>query len=50
MSIAAEQLRDDFLELRFDLVDVLAGRERGAVANPEDVRCRPRTSPRPRRC
>ena len=38
MSVAAERLRDDFLELRFDLVDILAGREPGAVADSEDMR------------
>ena len=37
MRVAAEGLRDDLLELRFDLVDSLAGREAGAVADAEDV-------------
>ena len=35
--VAAERLRDDLLELGFDLVDSLAGREAGAVADAEDV-------------
>ena len=38
MRVAAEGLRDDLLELRFDLVDILAGSEAGAVADAEDVR------------
>ena len=36
--VAAEGLRHDLLELRFDLVDRLARREAGAVADAEDVR------------
>ena len=35
--VAAEGLRHDLLELRLDLVDGLAGREAGAVADAEDV-------------
>ena len=35
--VAAEGLRHDLLELGFDLVDILAGREAGAVADAEDV-------------
>ena len=35
--VAAEGLRDDLLELGLDLVDRLAGREAGAVADAEDV-------------
>jgi hypothetical protein len=35
--VAAEGLRDDFLELRFNLVDRLAWSETGAVANAEDM-------------
>lgn len=38
VSVAAEGLRDNLLELRFDLVDILARREAGSVADPEDVR------------
>ena len=38
MRVAAEGLRDDLVELRFDLVDILAGREAGAVADPEHMR------------
>ena len=37
VSVAAEELGHDFLELGFDLVDVLAGCEAGAVADAEDV-------------
>jgi hypothetical protein len=37
VGVAAEGLRHDFLELGFDLVDILAGREAGPVADPEDV-------------
>ena len=36
--VAAERLGDDLLELRLDLVDILARREAGAVADAEDVR------------
>ncbi len=36
--VTAEGLRDDLLELRFDLSDRLARREAGAVADAEDVR------------
>ena len=36
--VAAERLRDDLLELGLDLVDRLARREAGAVADAEDVR------------
>ena len=36
--VAAERLRDDFLELGLDLIDCLARREAGAVADAEDVR------------
>jgi hypothetical protein len=35
--IAAEGLRNDLLELSLDLVDILAGREAGAVADAEHV-------------
>jgi hypothetical protein len=35
--VAAEGLRNDLLELRLDLVDILARREAGAVANAEDM-------------
>jgi hypothetical protein len=35
--VAAEGLWHDLLELRLDGVDRLAGRESGAVADPEDV-------------
>ena len=38
VSIAAEGLRDDLLELRLDLVRRLARREAGAVADAKDVR------------
>ena len=37
VSVAAEGLRHDLLELGFDLIDVLAGREASAVADAEDV-------------
>ena len=37
VGVAAERLRDDLFELRLDFVDVLAGREAGAVADAEDV-------------
>jgi len=37
VGVAAEGLRNDFLELGFDLVDIRAGREAGAVADSEDV-------------
>ena len=36
--VAAERLRDDLVQLRLDLVRVLAGRKTGPVADPEDVR------------
>jgi hypothetical protein len=36
--VAPERLRHDLVELRFDLVRRLAGREPGAVADAEDVR------------
>ena len=36
--VAAERLGDDLLELGFDLVDSLARRETGAVADAKDVR------------
>jgi hypothetical protein len=36
--VAPERLRHDLFQLRFDIIDGLAGREAGAVANPEDVR------------
>jgi hypothetical protein len=35
--VAAEGLRDDLLKLGLNLVDILAGRESGAVADAEDV-------------
>ena len=35
--VTAERLRDDSVELGFDLLRRLAGREAGAVADPEDV-------------
>jgi hypothetical protein len=35
--IAAERLRNDFLELGFHLVDGLAGGETGAIADPEHM-------------
>jgi hypothetical protein len=38
VSIAAEGLGHDPFELRFDLIDILARREAGSVADPEDVR------------
>jgi len=38
VSVAPEGLRDNLLELRFDLIDVLSRSEAGAVADPEDVR------------
>jgi hypothetical protein len=38
MRIAPEGLRYELLELRFDVVDRLARRETGAVADAEDVR------------
>jgi hypothetical protein len=38
VSVAAEGLRNDLLELRLDLVDRLAWSQAGAVADPEDVR------------
>ena len=37
MSVAAEGLGDDLFEPGFHFVDVLAGREAGAVAHSEDV-------------
>ena len=37
MRVAAEGLRHDLFQLRFDLVDVFAGREAGAVADSENV-------------
>ena len=37
MSVAAEGLRHDLLELRLDVVDRFAGRQAGAVADTEDV-------------
>jgi len=37
MRVAAEGLRDEFLELRLDRIDILAGCEPGSVAHPEDV-------------
>ena len=37
MRIAAEGLRHDLLELGLDLVDILAGRQAGAIADAEDV-------------
>ena len=37
VGIAAEGLRDDLLEPGLDLVDILARREAGAVADSEDV-------------
>ena len=37
MRIAAEGLRDDLLQLGFDDLDRLAGREAGPVAHAEDV-------------
>ena len=37
MSVAAEGLRDDLLELRLDLVDGLPGCEARAVADAKDV-------------
>ena len=37
VGVAPEGLRDDLLELGFNLVDRLAGREAGAVADPKDV-------------
>ena len=37
VSVAAEGLRDDLLELGLDLVDRLSGREAGSVAYAEDV-------------
>jgi hypothetical protein len=36
--VAPEGLRHDLLELGFDLVDRLAGRETGTIADAEDVR------------
>ena len=38
MRVAAERLGDNLLELRFDLVDILAGRQTRAIANAKDVR------------
>jgi len=38
MRVSAEGLRNDLLELRFDLVDGLAGRESRAIADAEHVR------------
>ena len=38
MRVAAEWLRDNFFELRFDLIDCLSGRQSGAVADAKDVR------------
>jgi len=35
VGVAAEGLGDDLLELRFDLLDTLAGGEDGAVADTE---------------
>jgi len=37
VGVAAKGLRDDLLELGFDRLDILARREAGAVAHPEDV-------------
>jgi hypothetical protein len=37
VGVAAEGPRDDLLELRLDFVDILAGRETGPVADPEDM-------------
>jgi hypothetical protein len=37
MGVAAERLGDDLFKLGFDLVDVLAGGEAGAVAHSENV-------------
>jgi hypothetical protein len=37
VGVAAKRLWHDLLELGLDDVDVLAGREAGAVADPEDV-------------
>ena len=37
VSVAAEWLRDDLLELGLDLVDRISGREAGSVAYAEDV-------------
>ena len=37
MSVAAEGLGHDLLELGFYLVDVFSGREAGAVADAEDM-------------
>ena len=37
MGVSAERLRHNSLELRLDLVDTLARREAGAVADAEDV-------------
>lgn len=38
VSVAPERLRNDFFELGFHLVDGLARREAGAIADPEDMR------------
>jgi hypothetical protein len=38
MRVAAEGLGNDLLELGLDFIDILAGRETGAVADAEDVR------------
>jgi hypothetical protein len=38
MGVPPEGLGHDLLQLRFDLIDVLAGGEAGAVADAEDVR------------
>ena len=37
VGVAAEGLRNDLFELGFDLIDVLAGGEAGAVAHSENV-------------
>jgi hypothetical protein len=38
VGVATERLGDDFVELGLDLVDILGGRETGAVADAKDVR------------
>jgi hypothetical protein len=35
--VAAKRLRHQFLELGLDHIDIIAGREAGAVADAEDV-------------